>query len=385
MKRFNLSIIIGLICILVIPNAVICLASEKNPHQKISARLKNLIHKEKSAPPLANRIRVIFNIQKDIVNLDDIKLEGAEVLVAKDNLVAAEVPLDKVEDIVDNVNGIEYARLPQKFFSCAVTSEGVSLTQTNVLHTAGFKGEGVKVAVIDVGFKGLSQAQTNGDLPDDVITHDFTGTGLQTQYKHGTACAEIVYDMAPDAELHLLKISDEIDIYDAFDYCVDNDINIVSASIGTFGTGPGNGTGPVDEACDEVQANGILVVSAAGNEANFTLSDGTPCGTHWEGTFVDANSDKWHEFILGASRSSYNLIYAEPATDDDDNSETGEVTIVMRWDDWPNAAVDYDMYLYDDSTGSLVASSTDIQNGSQPPIEYIAVDLPDSQLYGIYK
>ncbi|MCX5713238.1 MAG: S8 family serine peptidase [Candidatus Omnitrophica bacterium] len=41
------------------------------------------------------------------------------------------------------------------------------------------------------------------------------------------------------------------------------------------------------------------------------------------------------------------------------------------------AKVDYDMFLLDISTGDVVASSTAVQDGSQPPLESITVDIPD--------
>ncbi len=331
-----------------------------------------------------DRVRVIFNITDGFgVDSDEIRTRGGRILKERDNLVAVEVPVDKIEDIVTNVDGIEYARFPHKLFPLSVTSEGVNLTGANNSHSDGFTGSGTKVAVIDVGFKGLPEAQSNGDIPYSAITYDYTGTGLQTQYKHGTACAEIVHDMAPDAELHLLKVSDEVDIYNAIDYCIDNDIDIISASIGTFGSGPGDGTGPVDEAFDEARSNGILVVAAAGNSANFIV-DSVAYGKHWKGTFYDSDLDNTHEFILGDSESWYNVIAAIPDQDDDGNPETNDVTILMRWDDWPNANIDYDIFLFDYSTGDLVAYSNGIQDGSQPPVESIVIDLPNSEDYWHY-
>ncbi|KPL09297.1 MAG: hypothetical protein AMS26_23025 [Bacteroides sp. SM23_62] len=288
--------------------------------------------------------------------------------------------------MITAIEEIEYARLPHKFFPLSVTSEGVNLTGAQYLHNAGFTGSGVKVAVIDVGFKGLTGAQANGDIPLSVITHDFSGNGLETQYLHGTACAEIVHDMAPDAELHLLKISDEVDFYDAIDYCINNDIDIISHSLGTFGTGPGDGTGPVNEECDFLKNEaGILFVTAAGNEANETVEIFT-YGRHWEGLFNDSypesEPDNIHEFIQGNPESYYNAIGAIPYQDDDGNTETNDVTIIMRWNDWPDADIDYDIFLFDSE--DLVSYSNAIQDGSQPPLEGIIFDIPDDEDYWHY-
>ena len=236
---------------------------------------------------------------------------------------------------------------------------------------------------MDSGFKGLTAAQSNGDIPNNIITMDYSDKGLQTEYKHGTGCAEIVHDTAPDAELHLLKVHDEVDLYNALDYCIANGIDIISASIGFFGSGPGDGTGSIDEAFDEAIDNGILVVNAAGNHANSSLS-GAPIGRHWMGTFHDTNSDNVHEFVEGVSGSWRNKIAAFPAQDDDGNPETNEVGIIMRWDDWPGASVDYNIYLFDFETMEMVSYSNSLQNGSQSPIEAIIVDLPDGENYFHY-
>lgn len=366
-------------------------------NRKISGRLSGLISRKTAvkAPAgkpsiidmgakVSDKVRVILKT-KDGVNAlsNEIITYGGRILKERRNLVAVEVPIDNIEDMVADSDSIEHARLPHKLFPSGVTSEGVTLTGANNFHSQGHKGAGIKVAVIDVGFKGLSEAQSSGDIPYGAITYDFTGNGLQTEHLHGTACAEIVHDMAPDAELHLLKVSDEVDIYNAIDYCIDNNIKIISLSLGTFGSGPGDGTGPIDEAFDEARANGILVVSSAGNKSN-SIRDGTEYGEHWKGTFYDSDLDNIHEFIPGDSESFYNAIAAIPYQDDDGNPETNDVTIVMRWNDWPNANIDYDIFLFDYFTGDLVGYSNAIQDGSQPPLEAIVIDLPDSEDYWHY-
>jgi len=350
-----------------------------------------------------DKVKVILRITDNLDKVSNaiIAYDG-RILRERGNLIAVEIPLDKIEDMVGAIEKIEYARLPHKFYPVtnedtsfpwelfypafikkSVTSQGVNLTGAKDLHNAGFTGSGVKVAIIDIGFKGLTEAQANGDIPSSVITHDFSGNGLETQYLHGTACAEIVHDMAPDAELHLLKISDEVDFYNVIEYCVNNDIDILSLSIGTFGSGPGDGTGPLNEACDELKTNGILVIAAVGNQANLTTCEGITLGAHWEGLFTDSypdsDPDDIHEFIPGVQ--DVNPIGAIPYQDDDGNPETDDVTIVMRWNDWPCADIDYDLYLFDASNLQLVSASIAIQAGSQPPLEEIIIDIPDDEDY----
>jgi len=363
---------------------------QRPANRKMSSRLSRMVsgysalRKKRAKLSLTKRerrlldseeVRVILHTKAGIeVDLDEIEARGAKILRARRNLIGMEVPVSRIGSIVDHVEGIEYARLPHRLFPAEVISEGVDLTGGSGFHDADYRGAGVKVAVIDVGFKGLTEAQASGDLPQGVITHDYTGNGLLTEYLHGTACAEIVHDMAPDAELHLLKIRDEIDIYNAYDYCVGNGIDIISFSLGTFGSGPGDGTGPLSEAADSLREDGILFVAAAGNHGTSGAA-----GSHWKGAFSDSDGDGIHEFVQGDAGSERNRVIASPSQDDDGNSETNEVTVVMRWNDWPNANVDFDFSLYDFFSGQLVDASTTLQDGSQPPLEVIVVDLPDSQ------
>ena len=336
-------------------------------------------------------IRIVLNTTGDTAELSGrIESYGGQILREHPGLLAISIPVDKVKQLVEESSTIKYARLPFKFYPSAKITEGVDLTGANILHDKVYRGTGVKIAVIDIGFKGLTEAISHGELPSDVKTHDFSGLGLQTEYKHGTACAEIIHDMAPDAELHLLKLGDEIDGYEVIDYCIDNNIDIVSLSVGTFGSGPGDGTGSVDEAFDQLRDAGILVVASAGNYGNSSYEEeGTviTVGAHWEGSFTDRDLDTYHEFKPNDSNSEYNVIGAFPIWDDDGNPSTSEVSISMRWDDWLNSDIDYDMYLYEfdyenQQIGNLVASSTTYQAGTQPPVEYISMDIPDSATEG---
>jgi hypothetical protein len=340
--------------------------------------------------PNKDRVRIIVNTAGDKTSVyNAVTKYDARIINEHKGAISLEVPIDNIEKLVNETDAIKNARLPMKLFPLEKFSEGVNLLGANSFHTAGYTGAGIRIAVIDVGFKGLTEAYIDGDIPYGARTFDLTGNGLETEYYHGTACAELVYDMAPGAELYLLKVADEIDIYNAIDYCIKNKIEIISFSLGASGTGPGNGTGDFDEAFNEAMENGILVVAAAGNYANYNVDkdeDGIvdyTLGGHWEGIFNDPDSDGRHEFIEGDPDSEYNVIGAYPSQNDDGDPSDGEVSILMRWDDWINRNVDYDIYLYkyDYENNEIlnpdipVGYSNITQNGSQQPIEQIVIDL----------
>jgi Subtilase family/PASTA domain len=103
-------------------------------------------------------------------------------------------------------------------------------------------------------------------------------------------------------------------------------------------------------------------VNAAGNRAQ----------QHWSGTFSDADGDGWHEFAPG---DEGNTIVIPPGI---------RSCVALKWDGWPGTAVDYDLYLVRDSDGTLVASSTTAQTGTQPPTELLCYgNAVPGRAYGI--
>jgi len=252
---------------------------------------------------------------------------GGEVQATSKSLMRVRVPIDRLEAMADQVSGVAFIRLPYRPRPLVVTSEGVALTGADDFHTAGYYGQGVKVAIIDLWFIGLADAQAAGELDNVVYTHDYTGNGLETYIEHGTAVAEVVADMAPQASLYLLMIGDSVDLQNAVDYCIANGINIINHSVGWYNTNFYDGTGIVAGIANNARDNNILWVNAAGNEA----SDG-----HWQGAFVDSDGDKYLDFGSGTDYvdadaiDEGNTIYA--AAED-------TIYIYMTWDDWDYAPV----------------------------------------------
>ncbi|RME47526.1 MAG: hypothetical protein D6791_05665, partial [Chloroflexi bacterium] len=88
----------------------------------------------------------------------------------------------------------------------AIISEGVSLVGADAWHQAGFRGQGVKIAVLDAGFRDYEARIGQGELPTDVITHTFrTVGGFGAGDEHGTVMAEIAFDLAPQAQFYLVN------------------------------------------------------------------------------------------------------------------------------------------------------------------------------------
>lgn len=317
----------------------------------------------------------VFLISEIGTTVDRVSLQtyGGEIIKSADSLSKARVPINMLKTIADDVKGISFIKLPDRPIPLAIQSEGVGLIGASSYHSAGYTGSGIKVAIIDGGFAGLSSAISNGELPDSVVRVDCTWSScVSTDFPsetddHGTSVAEIVYDIAPDAQLYLIKIDDTLDLKDAKDYSISNGIRVINSSLGWFNTNFYSGecyfSNPVCTAND-AYANGILWVNSIGNYAE----------SHYEATFTDPDDDGFHNI-----------------------SETGEtigiiarvgniIEVSLTWNAWPTTDQDYDLYLLDSSL-NIVSRSENYQTGTQEPIEKIYYTVPKTGTYylAIYK
>jgi subtilisin family serine protease len=211
------------------------------------------------------------------------------------------------------------------------------------LHSSGVTGAGVKIAVIDVDFKGYGDAMKSGELPPDTNVKNFS-CALRDTTAHGTAVAELVHDVAPGASLDLLCIDSELSLAKAVDWVInEHDIHVISHSITWLGGGRGDGVNYIGLSPDATAAKafgaGILWVNAAGNYAQ----------SHWSGAFSHRGSSVFQDFGGGDTGNQFSI----PA------KTTGCAN--LTWDDWPVSDQDFDLYVSQVGTGTVLASSRNIQ------------------------
>jgi len=306
---------------------------------------------------------------KEAIDVEALKSYGCEIIKSGDYVIKARVPISMLEEIADMVKGISFIKLPDKPHA-DVVSEGVNLTGAFSYHSANNTGSGVKVAIIDSGFAGLSSAKSAGELPSGVVSIDCTGTScvpttfpLETE-KHGTAVAEIVHNMAPEGQLYLIKVADSLDLINAKDYCIANGIKVINHSAGWFNTNFYDGACYNDfPVCtvNNAYSNGILWVNSAGNHAR----------KHYEAIFSDPDGNGWHN--VPGYGECINI-----------NANTGEtIKVYLTWDAWPVTNQDYNLYLYLSNLSGLhqVAYSITRQTGTQLPTEQINYSVPISGTY----
>lgn len=281
-------------------------------------------------------------------------------------LLQASVPLSGLSDLAEEPS-VLYVRRPLPVTSWGGPSEGVQVTRANNWHGQNYQGEQVKVGIIDLGFAGY-QSLLGSDLPGAVTAQSFRSDGdiAGGGQAHGTACAELVYDMAPEANLYLANFATEVEFGNAVRWLVNQGVSIISCSIGWVNAGPYDGTGVICDIVEDAHDDGVLWVNAMGNAAQ----------RHWEGAFTDGNGDGYHEFDADIMWNTFAV-----ASGDD-------ISVFLSWNDWDNVDQDYDLYLYrqEGAEWVLVADSMNWQFGwerFQTPTEAIVLSDPGAGVYGV--
>jgi hypothetical protein len=223
-------------------------------------------------------------------------------------------------------------------------------------ETFGVDGSGIKVGVISDGVDSLAASQLSGDLPNMVQVGD-PGSGDE-----GTAILEIVYDIAPGADLAFHNGTTTLNFIEAIEFFTNNGADVIVDDIGFLGE-PFFQDGSVAQAAAGAVDNGIIYVSSAGNDGD----------AHYQALFLDTDPEdgddevNFHDFGLAADEAS-------------DIGMTIEVPpnrnsiVVLQWSNpFGEASDDYDLYLFDPDTDDILDSSTDNQDGDDDPIEIAAV------------
>ena len=262
------------------------------------------------------------------------------------------------------------AALPQVRFidnERQAATNTVNASEGDVAHradavraTLGYTGAGQKICALSNGVETLLARQATGDLPAAVhVLPGQAGSG-----KEGTAMLEIIHDLAPEAELGFAtalggEAAFAQNILDLADPAKGG-CTILVDDIDYHSESPFQ-DGIVAQAVSSVTAAGRVYVAAAANSGN--LDSGTS-GT-WEGDFSAPGglSDPLipdhvlHEFTPGAPAN----VATSPAQ-----------RVYMHWAEPYGAAVtDYDLYVLDPTLDEVLGASTNTQDGTQNPAEYV--------------
>ncbi|MBN1991383.1 MAG: S8 family serine peptidase [Anaerolineae bacterium] len=306
----------------------------------------------------------------------ELEAEGVIVKGSFANKINIAIPVSLIEEqaqaeepelIVQRISNLEHVirlEVPQKakpMQEGRIQGQGVDKTTADRWQAQGFTGKGVKVGVLDLGFGGY-QDLLGTELPENVTVATFGDETMFTQEVHGTACAEVVHEMAPEAEL-VLAYYDGTDVAmgQAVEWLISQNVDIISNSTGSNGLTPMDGTGFAAELVDWAYNEGIFWVNAAGNEADV----------HWRGQFTDSDGDTIHEF--SPETVVLPFIPAGPGW---------QTEIILSWDDWQAVDQDYELILLD-KDGELLGKSEEPQEGQagQLPLEGFIYEFDDNEVY----
>jgi subtilisin family serine protease len=263
-------------------------------------------------------------------------------------------------DAASKLPGVLRVREPHQPTTKA-TSEGLGPMAIPPWQTAGWDGSGIKVGVLDGGFAGFEDHP--GDLPTVDSAHRSwsESKGGPGEVPHGTACAEILYDIAPGAEYYYATIGTEVELLSKLDWFAENGVRIISSSIGFNNIAPTDGTNDYAEKIEALWAQGILYVGAAGNEGE----------EYWTGTWQDADQDGRHDF-LPEWPNRLPLWVNDAAV----KTKPFEVVANLRWfEPWGAAKTDLDLRLVKVVTTDPEVvvqdpvESTEEQDGDDDPLE----------------
>ena len=337
---------------------------------------------------VAVTIHLSSNVANVVSFLED---NGGDHRNIGDDYIEAYVPVTLL-GILSEQDGVERVREiipPTESTYGDYTSEGVAAHLATAWHDKGYRGQGIKVGIIDIGFEGFSELMGQ-ELPATVEARCYTDVGTfsssladcEIDTHHGTAAAENVMDMAPEASLYIATYVSSGDFRDVIDWMISEGVSVINRSLSGGFEGPGDGTSPFSyshlNTIDRAVEGGIVFLNSAGNHTSVTwFQDSLPSISD-----SDGDGDGWIEFAEGDVYNSIGYYYRDTQTQR--LSEGAQVWAYLRWEDtWLGASTDIDLFLYDSSSSIPIAMSSDRQTGGRwdVPTEVLYTKIPKDGEY----
>ena len=361
----------------------------------------------------AGRLQVFVRLasaQQDLT--DELAALGAilERTAGSGNLIQARVPVNKLLELAADrsVVAVTLPAYGHLNVGSRITQGDALLALDDLRATFGVDGTGVTVGVISDGIGGLADAIAAGDLPASSLDRVggkliFTSGGvIATSFRadgdlegklgksfgsEGTAILEIVHDIAPGAQLRFANFNTGIEFNDAVNFLAANS-DVVIDDIGFFGM-------PYDQT-SLVSAN---TAAALNNDAfpirGYYTSVGNQALRHYQDPYVSSGNDgmslvgqagNFHTFA--STDDTADCFQFGPTIGNTISVGPGQTaTVILTWDDAIGAVTaDYDLYVIDNGSGSLLFSSISDNPAIGDPVETVAVknSTQTTNFYDLY-
>ena len=252
---------------------------------------------------------------------------------------------------------VEWATIDEHSAQGVVQSQkAIDAMNIEAWHEQGYFGQGVKIAVFDVEWHGAEwdNLEIEGAISHDCFAHRSCELPIDSSHPrfgfergvHGIACAEVIKDIAPDAEIHLVRVLGQTSLENAIDWAIREDIDFISMSLSFFNESFYDGSGPINDLMTSLSRNDVQMVTSAGNYAQI----------HHRDYFQDLDGDRNHDFFDTRGLPIY--------------FESGKKTINILWDEFDICGLgDLNAYLWS-RDGTLIGKSLSDQqlgaNDCQP-------------------
>ena len=297
-------------------------------------------------------VEVFFDSAHRQAVLSYLRSNGANVREPREyeDALLANVPVSLLPalSVQPGVVGVVAAQGPDP------VTAGANAHGANRWQDGGYRGAGVRIGVFDAGFSDYSR-HIGSALPtpsgvrcftrDVNVQHSTLGACEAASVTgHGATVAEMVYDVAPEAEYFLATGVYYNDLSRTVDWFSSNDVDVVVMSLSSRFEGPGDGTSPYTNrfiaAINRAVSLGMTVAISAGNDNKRS----------WYGRFVNSDNDRVLDWAAGDECNRVYLVAGR------------YYAFRFRWDGtWRGATTDLDLYLT--RSGAVEAKSEDAQSG----------------------
>jgi hypothetical protein len=236
---------------------------------------------------------------------------GGDVTRIYEQSIEAYIDVNVIIAVTHN-EGIRFIRDVQRAVSTGPTgpvgtlgdyeawTEGYNLLSIEEWNLAGVDGDGVKIGVVDTGFKG-ADTTLDGNIPcvvdgnseiaeiNPVYTPDdpdklFDSAMPNVVRDHGTQIIEVICDIAPASDVYMFRADDASSLQEAIMAARGADMNVllITLDLGANTSAGGGLSGTVNtNVYAEIEAaknDGMVVIVAAGNNNLRTLVVEIPAG-----------------------------------------------------------------------------------------------------------